>query len=135
MTLVAGQLHLIVLHNILLDNCVAAVTFELRLLHSLSVKVALWDKARVSGEVSRHLSGALSQVVSRVRLLLRIVGKPVAWVVTVGAVTNIELRLHEGAVRRVCLTRQAPHGWAALDVFRPSLGLDFGLVSRLKVTG
>lgn len=101
----------------------------------MSVKITLGDKARVSGEVSRHLGGALSQVVNRVRLLLRIVGKPFAWVVTMGAVTNIELCLHEGAVRSVSLTRQAPHWWAALDVLRSSFGLDFSFISRLKVTG
>lgn len=132
---VAGQLHLVVLHNILLHDRGAIATLQLRLLHSLLVKIALRDVARVPRKVGGHLSGALSQVVSRMRLLLRVVGQFVAGVATVGPVTNIELTLVEAAVRGVSLSGQAPHRWAALDVLSASVGLNLGLVGRLKVTG
>lgn len=60
MTLVAGQFHLIVLDDILLDNSVTILSFKLRLLESMLVKITLWNETIVAGNVSCNLGGAHS---------------------------------------------------------------------------
>ena len=67
--LVAWQLDLVVINDILFHDCVAALaTLQLRLAECVLVEVTLWNVAVVAWNVRGYLSGAHGQVVQGVRL-------------------------------------------------------------------
>lgn len=91
MTRVAWQFHSVVLDDILLNDGVAVLTFELGLFKCFLVKVALRDETIVARNMGSHLSCAHSQVVSLVTLLGSIMGKKVTRVASIGTICIIVL--------------------------------------------
>jgi hypothetical protein len=85
MATVAGQLHTVVLNNILLQNSRSILALKFRLLKSFLVEITLWNEAIVARNMSCHLSSTHCQFVSFVALLSCIAGQLVSGVLSIGA--------------------------------------------------
>ena len=64
MTTVSWQLDLVVLYDILLNDCVSRSIFQFRLFKGFGVEITLWDVAIVAWNVTCHLGGSHSKLVN-----------------------------------------------------------------------
>jgi len=78
-SLVARQLNLIVLNNILLDDCHSRL-LALRLVDHSAVEVNSWNEAIVARNMLGNLSGAYAQLINFIFLLGGFVAHNVSWV-------------------------------------------------------
>ena len=106
---VAWNLNLIVLDDVLLDDCVASAK-SCSLLNGSCIEVSLGDETIVSWNVSRRLSGSNSELVVLVALGVSFRWQLVARVVTVCADRLLELCLEVAALGGVCLSVVGPKG-------------------------
>jgi hypothetical protein len=127
--LVAWQFHLVVLNNILLDDCVTALrVFEFRLGKSFSIEVALRDETIVAGDVRCHLGSSHGQVMAGVGLLISLVGQLLAGVASVRSVRQIVFRREVGTAGSIGFTGQTPHRGSRLGSLLVKGLLNFSLV-------
>ena len=69
MTTVAGQLHTVVLNNILLQNSGPIFALKFRLEQSFFVEITLWNEAVVARNMGCHLGSSHCQFMSLIALL------------------------------------------------------------------
>lgn len=84
MATVAGQLHTVVLNNILLQNSRSILALKFRLLKSFSVEITFWNESIVARNMSCNLSSSHCQLMSLVALFSCIAGQLVSGVLSIG---------------------------------------------------
>jgi hypothetical protein len=84
MATVAGQLHTVVLNNILLQNSRSILALKFRLLKSFSVEITFWNESIVARNMSCNLSSSHCQFMSLVALFSCIAGQLVSGVLSIG---------------------------------------------------